>query len=143
MNESITIDGACHCGAVQFQVRLPDGFATARRCDCSYCRMRGAVAVSAKLDGIDFKTGEDLLTLYRFNTQKAEHYFCSRCGIYTHHKRRSNPNEIGINVACLEGKSPFDFECLPVYDGVTHPADTGGRGYRIAGYLNYRAAKGD
>ena len=36
------IDGACHCGTVRFRARLTDGFRTARRCTCSYCRMRGA-----------------------------------------------------------------------------------------------------
>ncbi|VTM55379.1 Gfa-like protein [Klebsiella pneumoniae] len=32
----------CHCGAVAFTVELSDGFNTVRRCNCSYCRMRGA-----------------------------------------------------------------------------------------------------
>lgn len=31
----------CHCGAVAFTVELTDGFNTARRCSCSFCRMRG------------------------------------------------------------------------------------------------------
>ena len=40
---------ACHCGTVRFTVRLSDGLNTVRRCNCSYCRMRGAVTVSANL----------------------------------------------------------------------------------------------
>ena len=44
------IDAACHCGTVRLRVRLTDGLRTARRCTCSLCRMRGAVAVSADLD---------------------------------------------------------------------------------------------
>ena len=39
----------CHCGAVAFTVALTDGLNTARRCSCSFCRMRGAVVVSAPL----------------------------------------------------------------------------------------------
>ena len=35
--------------------------------------------------------GGDKLATYRFNTNTAEHHFCTQCGIYTHHKRRSNP----------------------------------------------------
>ena len=88
--------------------------------------MRGAVAVSANLDGIQFVKGEELLTLYEFNTKTAKHYFCSMCGIYTHHQRRSNPNQFGINVACLEGISPFDFPEIVVHDGVNHPSDQSG-----------------
>lgn len=117
------LSGACHCGAVQFTVKLIDGLRTARRCTCSYCRMRGAVAVSADLDGIDIIRGRELLTVYQFNTNTAKHYFCSRCGIYTHHQRRSNPKQYGINVACLEGMSPFDLQEVPVYDGNRHTSD--------------------
>lgn len=131
-----TADGACHCGTVRFRVRLTDGLNTARRCTCSFCRMRGAVAVSAPLDGFTLLAGEEALSLYRFNTGTARHYFCSRCGIYTHHQRRSNPQEYGVNVACLEGKSPFDFDEVIVNDGVNHPADSPG-GSRIAGVLHY------
>ena len=76
--------------------------------------------MSAELDGIRFLL-EDLLTSYRFNTGAARHFFCSRCGIYTHHQRRSNPRQYGIDVAYLDGMSPFDFRKVPVLDGVIHP----------------------
>ena len=66
--------------------------ASARRCTCSICRMRGAVAVTANLDGLRQSHKARInLAAYRFNTGTAEHHFCSNCGIYTHHKRRSNP----------------------------------------------------
>ncbi len=96
------------------------------------------MAVSAKLADITIEAGGEHLTLYQFKTKTARHYFCSRCGIYTHHQRRSNPAEYGVNVACLEGVSPFDFAEVPVYDGVNHPAD--GRGTQAAheaGVLKY------
>jgi hypothetical protein len=134
------MEAACHCGTVRFRVRLTDGFKTARRCNCSFCRMRGAVTVSANTGGIAFDAGEDALTLYRFNTGAAQHYFCSKCGIYTHHRRRSNPNQFGVNVACLKGVSPFDFEDVAVIDGVNHPTDKGqapGTGYAVVGHLHY------
>lgn len=98
--------------------------------------MRGAVAVSAELGGIRFLQGEDTLTIYRFNTGSAQHFFCSKCGIYTHHQRRSVPNQYGVNVSCLDGVSPFDFAEVPVLDGVNHPTDNGGRSSRV-GLLRY------
>jgi len=121
-----TRTGQCHCGAVKFEAALTDGLNTIRRCTCSYCRMRGAVAVSAQMGGIKILQGEDALTRYRFNTGTAQHFFCSQCGIYTHHQRRSNPKQYGVNVACLDGLSPFDFPEVPVHDGENHPNDTGG-----------------
>ena len=98
--------------------------------------MRGAVAVSTHLADISFTQGEDTLTLYQFNTKSAKHYFCSICGIYTHHQRRSNPEEFGVNVACFEGVSPFDFVEVPVLDGANHPKD-GGRSGGYFGVLRF------
>jgi hypothetical protein len=143
MSERQEFEGACHCKTVRFRVRLSDGLKTARRCDCSFCRMRGAVAVSANLGDIVFDAGEAALTLYKFNTGTAEHYFCSKCGIYTHHRRRSNPSEIGVNAACL-GVSPFDFPEVPVFDGVEHPSDRAPGEIRsdIVGTLRYEPARG-
>lgn len=123
--------GQCHCGAVRFEAKLTAGLSTIRRCTCSYCRMRGAVAVSAEMGGIEILQGANALTSYRFNTGSAQHFFCSRCGIYTHHQRRSNQNQYGVNVACLDGVSPFDFPDVPVLDGVNHPNDTGGAVRRV------------
>ncbi|MCO4316370.1 GFA family protein [Phyllobacterium sp. 21LDTY02-6] len=139
MNKDIDqINGSCHCGSVRFHVRLTNGLHSARRCTCSYCRMRGAVAVSADISDIQIQQGADMLTLYQFNTRVAKHYFCSKCGIYTHHQRRSNPNQYGVNVACLDGLSPFDFDEVPVNDGVSHPSDKGKQtGPALAGILKF------
>ena len=117
--------GRCHCGAVRFEATLVRGFHSIRRCTCSYCRMRGAVVVSAEMGGIRVLEGDDALTRYRFHTGSALHFFCSRCGIYTHHHRRSDQSLYAVNVACLDGVSPFDFPEVPVTDGVNHTNDTG------------------
>ena len=115
--------GSCHCGAVKFEVALPNGLEDPRRCSCSMCRKRGAIAASVELAGLSVTKGEENLTLYQFNTMTAKHYFCSICGIYTHHQRRSNPSQFGFNVACLEGVDPFQLGEVPVMDGVNHPSD--------------------
>ncbi len=127
--------GQCHCQAVQFTVELLQGFDTVRRCNCSLCRMRGAIAVSVALSHLHILQGQECLTEYRFNTQQAAHYFCRHCGIYTFHQRRSKPDQYGVNIACLEGISPFDFASVPVLDGVHHPLDGGGG---IVGMLTYK-----
>ncbi len=138
----VTLEGACHCGAVKFTATLTKGFASARRCTCSICRMRGAVAVTSRPADFRITDGEDKLATYCFNTRTAEHHFCTVCGIYTHHKRRSNPNELGVNVACLEGVSPFDLREVVVLDGERHPSDDpGGRSY-VAGVLRFEPATG-
>ena len=115
--------GSCHCGAVVLEVALTDGLNTARRCDCSFCRRRGAIAVSAPLSGVTVLQGAESLTLYQFGTRTAKHWFCKTCGIYTHHQRRSNPNEYGVNVAILDGINPRNLGQVPWVDGVNHPSD--------------------
>jgi len=136
-SESVTLNGSCHCGTVKFTATLTEGFASARRCTCSICRMRGAVAVTSTPDQFQLTQGEGKLATYRFNTGVAEHHFCSVCGIYTHHKRRSNPNKLGVNVACLEGVSPFDFQEVKVHDGQRHPSDDPEHKTYAAGVLRF------
>jgi len=113
----------CHCRAVELEVTLSDGLNTVRRCDCSFCRRRGVAPASAPLDGVRIVKGEDKLTLYQFGTMTAKHYFCSVCGIYTHHQRRSNPNEFGVNTGALERVNPRDLGEIQWVDGVNHPSD--------------------
>ena len=73
--------------------------------------------------GLRVTKGADMLTLYQFNTKTAKHYFCSHCGIYTHHQRRSNPDQFGFNVGCLDGVDPFELGEVITNDGVNHPSD--------------------
>jgi hypothetical protein len=138
--EPVTLNGSCHCGAVKFTATLTEGFASARRCTCSICRMRGAVAVTSTPEDFRITHGADKLATYRFNTMSAEHHFCSQCGIYTHHKRRSNPKQLGVNVACLEDVSPFDFRDVVVFDGSRHPADNAEHKTYTAGVLRFEPA---
>lgn len=137
MEKDATVcSGRCHCGAVRFEATLSDGFKSIRRCTCSFCRMRGAVVVMARMGGVRILEGEEALTTYRFHTGAAQHFFCSRCGIYTHHQRRSDTTLYAVNVACLEGVSPFDFPEVPVMDGINHTNDTG-QPTRRAGTLRF------
>jgi len=143
MASETTVQAACHCRRVRFEAVLSDGLNGALRCNCSFCRMRGAVVLPTGPDGVRILAGEDVLTEYRFNTRTAKHYFCSACGIYTHHQRRSDPRRFGVNAACIEGVSPFDFREVPVNDGNDHPADRGpGAKARIAGVLRYEPTEG-
>ena len=138
--QNIVYKGSCHCGTVNFAVNLPNGFETIRRCNCSYCSMRGAVMILCKADDLSITAGSDNLTLYEFHSRTAKHYFCKTCGIYTHHQRRSDLTQFGLNVACIEGISPFDFASVEVSNGKDHPSDTGNTP-RIAGTLRYVASK--
>lgn len=115
----------CHCGAVELELTLPNGIEKLRRCNCSICRRKGAIVASVKLANMRLVKGEEALKLYQFNTMTAKHFFCSVCGIYTHHQRRSDPSEYGFNIGCLEGVNPYDLTGpIVTHDGAnSHPAD--------------------
>ena len=98
-----TVKGTCHCKAVEFEVDLINGFENVRRCNCSICRRKGAIMAGVPLERLRVTRGADKLSLYQWNAKIAKHYFCSICGIYTHHQRRSVPTEYGFNLACIEG----------------------------------------
>jgi hypothetical protein len=101
--------GACHCGAVRFTVSHdPEELTT---CDCSLCVKRNALMAKIPQAALRIDSGEDWLTLYEWNTRRAKHYFCSRCGIYVFHRKRAAPDFFGVNIFCLEG---FDVAALPV-----------------------------
>jgi len=114
----------CHCEKVELEVNIPDeGFKKLMRCNCSLCKKKGAIMTPIPREELKVVKGEDVLKLYQYHTKVAKHYFCSNCGIYTHHVMRSNPNMYGINVACLEGVKPFELENIVINDGENHPLD--------------------
>ncbi|THH37364.1 GFA family protein [Aliishimia ponticola] len=121
MSRSVT--ASCHCGAVRIRATLRGDHLLPSRCTCSFCRRRQAGNVSADLGSLEILSGESALRLYQFGSQTAAHYFCGTCGIYTHHKRRSDPTEIGINIGCIDGAEPWQFEPMPWNDGINHPSD--------------------
>ena len=114
----------CHCEKIELEVNIPsEGFKKLMRCNCSLCKRKGAVMSPFPKEDVKIVNGQENLKTYQYHTKVAEHYFCSNCGIYTHHKMRSNPNMIGINVACIEGINPFELGDVPVNDGINHPLD--------------------
>ncbi|MBY0566867.1 MAG: GFA family protein [Hyphomonadaceae bacterium] len=101
--------GSCHCGGVQFQVDAD--ITELYTCDCSLCSKKNALMTNLHESALKVLAGADKLTLYQWNTKIARHYFCSVCGIYPFHRKRSMPDHYGVNVRCLEG---LDIAAIPV-----------------------------
>jgi len=93
--------GSCHCGAVTFEMLSDNILDGVYRCDCSLCEKKGIVMKAEHKSHFMLISGSDQLSSYQWNRKIAEHFFCKECGVYTHHKRRRDPNQICINVACL------------------------------------------
>ena len=101
--------GSCHCGAVQ--VRIDADIDELTTCDCSLCTRKNALMAKVPEGALTIIAGEETLSTYEWNTRRAKHHFCSRCGIYTFHRKRASPDHFGVNAFCLED---FDPATVPV-----------------------------
>ena len=102
----------CHCGAVEGEINTLDKLEKVLRCNCSICKRKGAIMSMVKNEDFKIIKGKDKLKLYQFHSKVAKHYFCSNCGIYTHHNPRSNPAMTGFNVGCVDDIDIFKLEIL-------------------------------
>ncbi|WP_198538169.1 GFA family protein [Marinicella sediminis] len=95
------VHGGCHCGGVRFTAQVPIG-STLLHCNCSICAMTGFIHLIATHQQFELKSGESLLSSYRFNTGQANHLFCSQCGVKSFYQPRSHPDSWSINAHCLD-----------------------------------------
>jgi hypothetical protein len=95
--------GRCHCGAVEFEalISLQDPF----RCNCSFCRRRGAVMHKAEPESFRWSSTDPELALKSYGSKDfAQHYFCPRCGIQCFTNiRRNGQQAYAVNLACIDG----------------------------------------
>jgi hypothetical protein len=126
-----TVSGRCHCGAVQFEVRIPPVIRVSH-CNCSICALTGHVHIIVARDDFTLLSGEADLVAYRFNTGIAKHLFCRRCGIKSFYVPRSHPDGYSVNLNCV--RLPGDIEVIHTHFD--------GRNWRrnIAGLIKSHAA---
>ena len=58
-----------------------------------------------------------MLTTYTFNTHKAKHTFCSKCGVQSFYTPRSNPDGKGVAIHCLD-EGTVERAKIASFDGV-------------------------
>ena len=109
-----THQGGCHCGAVRFEVTAD--ISEVIDCNCSLCAKKGFLHLIVAPEKFRLLQGEEALVTYRFNTGTAKHSFCGRCGIHAFYTPRSHPDQMDVNVRCIEG---VDLEALKIapFDG--------------------------
>ena len=112
----------CHCGLIEAQINIKI-IEKILRCNCSICKRKGTIMSMVKNEDFEITKGEDKLRLYQFHTKVAKHYFCSNCGIYTHHNPRSNPAMTGFNLGCIDEVDTFKLNNISINDGNNHPLD--------------------
>ena len=106
--------GSCHCKNIEFQIETD--LEKIIQCNCSICIRRNAKMIIVPKDKFNLIKGEQDLALYQFNSNIAKHYFCKKCGIYTHHNRKSDPNGMGVNLGCIYELDAMDYDAIS-FDG--------------------------
>ncbi|KZP15368.1 hypothetical protein FIBSPDRAFT_750286 [Athelia psychrophila] len=94
-SELVAYKANCHCSAVTLTVRLPPlSTLELSNCNCSICTRNGYIMVYPTPENVEYHTGADNLTEFRFAsengvhrlvtysfaTHKAAHKFCRSCG---------------------------------------------------------------
>lgn len=100
----ITHTGSCHCGRVRFEAVAPAKIEVSE-CNCSMCSKAGFLHLIVPEDRFKLLSGSEVLTTYRFNTETANHLFCSVCGIKSFYVPRSHPDGFSVNARCLDSET--------------------------------------
>lgn len=108
------LSGGCHCGRVRFRVRARS--TTAIECNCSVCSKKGLLHLIVDPADFELLRGAEELTTYRFNSKTARHTFCRVCGVQAFYTPRSHPDQMDVNVRCLDGEAAAAFRVEP-FDG--------------------------
>ena len=106
--------GACHCGAVQFRVRIERYEAI--DCNCSICAKKGILHLIVSQDDFEWVAGHESMTTYTFGTHTAKHHFCAVCGMHPFYVPRSHPDGIDVNVRALDDV-PLSAFTITLFDG--------------------------
>jgi len=106
--------GRCHCRRVLFMVKTDLENERKGICNCSSCTMRGFIHHHVDRGDFNLVTGFNELTLYKFGSLGAEHYFCKHCGVESFYRSRSDPEQWDVNVRCLFERNAAGTEWIKV-----------------------------
>ena len=94
--------GSCHCGAIKFEAEGELDHVV--DCNCSYCSRKGGLLWFVPRASFKLHSGDDKLTVYRFNKHRIEHRFCATCGCqpFAYAQDQKGGEVAAINARCLE-----------------------------------------
>ena len=115
---------SCHCKAIELLMNFNLKEAKLEKCNCSMCSRKFAAYVFVDVSQLKIVDKTKSLRRYTFHTCQAKHFFCSICGIHTHHLMRVDPTKYAVNLACLENIKIEDYQDIVYWNGREHPNDS-------------------
>jgi len=109
-----TLDGGCHCGAIQvrFEPGKPLADLPLRACQCGFCRRQGGRTTSDPDSRLTITAGPDALHRYRFGRKAVDFLICRTCGCYVAAMIEDGGaawatlNVVGTDLPGFEGRVP-------------------------------------
>jgi hypothetical protein len=98
------IEASCHCGAVRFTVeRAPEWVLD---CNCSHCRLYGALWAYYPQRDVTFVTPPDTFT-YMWGDRMLAFHHCKTCGCFSHSTHVDETDDpIAVNARLMRGLDP-------------------------------------
>lgn len=113
------IEGSCHCGAVRFEVpKAPDWVLD---CNCSLCRLYGALMAYYPQSAVQFATPSDT-AIYMWGDRTLELHYCRTCFCFTHYTLAGveDAPRIGVNARLMRGLTPETVAVVQKNNGNDH-----------------------
>ena len=100
-----THGGSCHCGNIQFEIDADVDVAT--RCNCSFCRRRGALLHGVAPENFRLLKGVfgSPNGVSKYGSELFDHYFCPNCGIQCFTQRKGEGEydpKVILNLGCFD-----------------------------------------
>ncbi len=112
--------GSCHCKKVIFSFTSSSIFEEIYKCNCTLCMKKSIIMKSIPKEAFVLESSSDFLGEYVWNKKIAKHYFCNECGVYTHHIRRRDPEQISVNLMCVDDILIPENTVINLIDGASH-----------------------
>jgi hypothetical protein len=100
-DQSASYQGGCHCGSVRFEVE--GEIEELAVCNCSICAKTAYLHWEVDPARFTLLTPKGGIRNYQFGTMTSKNYFCAKCGVSAFRHSRGAPEQVDVNVRCLDG----------------------------------------
>lgn len=113
MDSSDLITGSCHCGAVRFEITVPDWVIS---CNCSLCRRYATLWAHCPPNTGRLLAGEGATRAYVWGDRMIAFHFCETCGVTTHY-RGTDGGRVSFNLRLADDPAMLEGIRVRHFDG--------------------------
>ena len=92
--------GNCRCGSIQFEIHAD--VSALSSCACAVCTQEDAAVIGVHEFNFKLMKGVGALYCSEADHGAVKRYFCKTCRVSPFHRNSDAPDEIAINLSCLQ-----------------------------------------